>query len=127
LFVASREECNTVTDEDKSDRHRVPGRDWARGIPLVTILAFVFASGGLFVSQRLMAKSIEDLSNELKASTAAADARLRQLEDYRIAHEAVTTPLMQKFLEEHAARTSATRTNRTARPQPIPAATDSRP
>lgn len=83
-----------------SNGHRIPGRDWARAIPLVTIFGMVFGAGVIFAGQRVMSNSLDELSRDLKASTAAADARLRSLEDYRLAHEAVASPLMNQYLKD---------------------------
>lgn len=90
-----------MTDpEDKTGRHG----NWANKIPLMTLLAIVFTAGGVFVKQQFIESKIDKAVERFERYATTSEARVRQLEEYRIAHEAMTSPLMQKFLEEHATK-----------------------
>lgn len=91
-----------MTDpEDKTGRH-----SWASKIPLLTLLAVVFAAGGLVVDGKVTRNRVEELHHDLreavkeqKATNAAFDARIRSSEEYRLTHEAATSPL-KTFVED---------------------------
>lgn len=88
-----------MSDDDKTGRH-----SWASKIPLISLLVFVFAAGGVFVEQRFMRSALADVATSLKESTAASTARLKALEDWRIAHEAISAPLMNDYIEDRKTR-----------------------
>lgn len=63
-----------MSDEAKEPR---PARNWASGIPLVTLLAVVFGAGALYMKLDALADQIKDVV-----------PRVQALEIWRAVHEA---------------------------------------
>lgn len=89
-----------MTDpEDKTGRH-----GWANKVPLMALIVFVAGVATAVTEAKFTRKAVDDLSTSMKESTAASNARLKQLEEWRIQHEAISAPLMQDYIEERRAR-----------------------
>jgi len=71
-----------MTDEDKAGRH-----NWASKIPLLTLLAIVFAAGGLFVKQQFVEVKVDKMIDKWDAYATASEARVRAMENWKIVVE----------------------------------------
>lgn len=88
-----------MTDpEDKSGSRS--GKSWADRIPLVTLLAVVFAAGLLYARIEFLGKDVA----RIEKAMAATDARTTALEQYRLTHEAAAVPLMNQYAKDLADR-----------------------
>lgn len=89
--------------EDKTGRHR----NWASAIPLATLLGVVFTAGIVYAKLQINTTGLDSLGAKFDKYAEASEKRMRSLEDDRTAREAVSTPIVQKFLEDHAPRAAA--------------------
>jgi len=70
-----------VTDaDDKTGRHG----NWANKVPLMTLLAIVFAAGGLFVKQQFIESKVDRMLERWDRFATASEARQRAIEDWKI-------------------------------------------
>jgi hypothetical protein len=71
-----------MTDDDKTGRH-----NWASKVPLMTLLAIVFAAGGLLVKQQFVEVKVDKMIDKWDRYATASEARHRAMEDWKIVVE----------------------------------------
>ena len=101
-----------MSDGDEKKHH------WSTTIPLVSLLIVVFSAGAVVNEQRNLRKAMDEqilatneLAKEIRDITDRLDKRINVIEEWKTAHIASSTPLMQRFLE-HELRNSRSGTRK---------------